>query len=60
MLRASKVGVVAAYSGGCSVMGSPGKPQHFAAQRTCYEELISLVTCKFILVLPSFVLRYLL
>jgi len=31
-LRASKVVVVTAYSDGCSVMDSPGKPQHFAAE----------------------------
>lgn len=58
MLRASKVVVVVtAYSGGSSVMGSPGKPQHFEAQRACYKELISFITSKIILVLPSSMLR---
>lgn len=44
-------------SDGCSVMGSPGKPQHFAAQKACCEKLISLTASKIILVLPSFTLR---
>lgn len=44
-------------SDGCSVMGSPGKPQHFAAEKACCEELISLTASKIILVLPRFTLR---
>lgn len=57
MLRTSKVVVVTSYSDDCSVVGLPGKPQNFATQKTCYEELISLTVSKIILVLPSFMLR---
>lgn len=57
MLRASKVVMATVYSDDCSVMGSPRKPQHSAAQRAHYEELTSLIASKIILVLPSFMLR---